>query len=63
LYGAETWTLRKLYQKYLKSFEKWCERRMEEISWTDCVINEVLHKVKEKRNNLSYIKQNERTVD
>jgi hypothetical protein len=24
LYGAETWTLRKLDQKYLESFEMWC---------------------------------------
>jgi hypothetical protein len=24
LYGAETWTLWKLYQKYLGSFEVWC---------------------------------------
>jgi hypothetical protein len=27
LYGAETWTLRKLDQKYLESFEMWCWRR------------------------------------
>jgi hypothetical protein len=24
LYGAETWTLRKLDQQYLESFEMWC---------------------------------------
>jgi hypothetical protein len=24
LYGAETWTLRKVDQKYLESFEMWC---------------------------------------
>jgi hypothetical protein len=48
LYGAETWTLRKLDQKYLESFEMWCWRRMEMISWTDSVNNEaVLHRVKE----------------
>jgi hypothetical protein len=28
LYGAETWTLRKLDQKYLETFEMWCWRRM-----------------------------------
>jgi hypothetical protein len=28
-YGAETWTLRKVDQKYLKNFEMWCWRRME----------------------------------
>jgi hypothetical protein len=48
LYGAETWTLRKLDQKNLESFEKWCWRRMENISWMDRVSNEaVLHRVKE----------------
>jgi hypothetical protein len=26
LYGAETWTLRKVDQKYLESFEMWCWR-------------------------------------
>jgi hypothetical protein len=35
LYGAETWTLRKLNQKFLESFEQWCWRRMEKITWTD----------------------------
>jgi hypothetical protein len=29
LYGVETWTLWKLDQKYLESFEMWCWRRME----------------------------------
>ena len=44
LYGAETWTLRKVDQKYLECFEMWCWRRMEKISWTDRVRNEeVLH--------------------
>ena len=37
LYGAETWTLRAAGQKYLESFEMWCWRRMEKISWTDHV--------------------------
>jgi hypothetical protein len=51
LYGAETWTLRKVDQKYLESFEMWCWRRMKKISWTDRVRNEeVLHRVKEGRN-------------
>jgi hypothetical protein len=45
-YGAETWTLRKIDKKYLESFEMWCWRRMEKISWTDRVRNEVLHRVK-----------------
>ena len=51
LYGAETWTLRKVDQKYLESFDVWCWRRMDKISWTDIVGNEVLLRVNEKRNN------------
>jgi hypothetical protein len=39
LYGAETWTLRKVEQKYLESFEMWCWRRMAKISCTDRVRN------------------------
>jgi hypothetical protein len=36
----------------------WCWRRMEKISWTDRVRNEeVLHRVKEKRNILHTIKR------
>jgi hypothetical protein len=58
LYGAETWTLRKVDQKYLESFEVWCWRRMEKISCTDRVRNEeVLHTVKEERNILYKIKR------
>jgi hypothetical protein len=48
LYDAETWTLRKVDQKCLKSFEMWCWRRMEQISWTDHERNEVLYRVKDK---------------
>ena len=45
LYGAETWTLRAADQKHLESFEMWCWRRIEKISWTDHVRNEeVLHR-------------------
>jgi hypothetical protein len=45
LYGAETWTLEKVNQKCLESFEMLCWRRME-ISWTYDVRNEeVLHRV------------------
>jgi hypothetical protein len=39
LYGAETWTIRAVHQKHLESFEMWCWRRMEKISWTDHVRN------------------------
>jgi len=56
LYGAETWTLRAVGQKHLESFEMWCWRRMEQISWADCVRNEeVLLRVKEQRNILHEI--------
>ena len=51
LYGAETWTLWATDQKGLESFEMWCWRRMEKISWTDHVRNEeVLLRVNEQRN-------------
>ena len=51
LYGAEIWTLRAVVQKHLESYEMWCWRRMEKISWTDHVRNEeVLQRVQEKRN-------------
>jgi hypothetical protein len=56
LYGAETWTIRAVDQKHLESFEMWCWRRMEKISWTDHVRNEeVLLRVKEQRNILHEI--------
>jgi hypothetical protein len=58
LYGADTWTLRKVDQKYFESFEMWCWRRMEKISWTDCVRNEeVLRRVKEERNIIHTVKR------
>jgi len=56
LYGAETGTLRAVDQKHLESFEMWCWRRMEKISWTDHVRDEeVLLRVKEQRNILHEI--------
>ena len=58
MYGAETWTLRAADQKYLESFEMWCWRRMEKISWTDHVRNEeVLLRVNEQRNILHEIRK------
>jgi hypothetical protein len=57
LYGAEMWTLQKVDQKYLEIFEMWCWRRMEKISCTDRVRNEVLNRVKEERNILQTIKR------
>ena len=56
LYGADTWTLRAVDQKHLESFEMWCWRRIEKISWIDHVRNEeVLLRVKEQRNILHEI--------
>ena len=58
LYGAEIWTLRVTDQKRLESFEMWCWRRMEKISWIDHVRNEeVLFRVNEKRNILHEIRK------
>jgi hypothetical protein len=58
LYGAETWTLRAVEQKHVESFEMWCWRMMEKISWTDHVRNEeVLLRVKEQRNILHEIRK------
>jgi len=56
VYGAETETLRAVDQKHLESFEMWCWRRMEKISWTDHVRKEeVLLRIKEQRNILHEI--------
>jgi hypothetical protein len=57
LYGAETWTVRKVDQKYLGNYKMWYCRRME-ISRTNCVkYEDVLHRVKEERNILHTIKR------
>ena len=57
-YGAETWTHRAADQKHLASFEMWCWRRMEKISWTDHVRNEeVLLRVNEQRKILHEIRK------
>jgi hypothetical protein len=56
LYVAETWTLRKIDQKYLGSFEMWCWGTMEKFIWTGHVKNEeVLYRDKEERNSLQTI--------
>ena len=58
LYGAEAWTFRAVDQKHLESFEMWCWRRMEKITWIDHVRNEdVLLRVKEQRNILHEIRK------
>ena len=54
----QIWTLRAVDQKHMESFEMWCWRRMEKISWTDHVGNEdVLLRVKEQRNILHEIRK------
>jgi hypothetical protein len=59
LYGATTWTLQKVDQKYLKSFEMWCWRRTN-ISWSNNGVKneDVLHRIKEERNILHTVKRN-----
>jgi hypothetical protein len=42
LYCAEICKLQNVDQEYLESSEMWCWRRLEMISWTDCVKNEVV---------------------
>jgi hypothetical protein len=58
-YGNQCyWTLRAVDQKHLESFEMWCWRRMEKISWTDHVRNgEVLLTVSEQKNILHEIRK------
>ena len=58
MYGAETWTFRVVNLKHLESFEMWCWRRLEKISWTDHVRNEgVLLQDNEQRNILHAIRK------
>ena len=42
---------------YLACFEMWCWRRIVKINWTDRAGNEVLQRIKEKRNILHTIKR------
>jgi hypothetical protein len=62
LYGAETWTLWKLDQKYLDSLK--CGVEEGGRSWTDRVNNEaVFHRVKEERNILHTIIKRDGQLD
>jgi hypothetical protein len=50
--------LRKIEQKYLKSFEVWHWRRMNKIRWTDRVKKEeLLRRIKEERNVIHTLKR------
>ena len=57
MHDAENWTLRKVDQKYLESFEIWFWESMEKISWTYRVRNEAFQRVIEYRNILYTMKR------
>jgi hypothetical protein len=47
IYGDEASTLRKVDQGYFESFDMWCLRRMEKISWTNRVkYEEILRRLR-----------------
>jgi hypothetical protein len=57
MYGVETWTLEKLDQKYLGSFEMWCGEGWRPILVDrSCKKWQIYHGVKEDRNILCEIK-------
>jgi hypothetical protein len=57
-YTLSTWTVQKVDQKYLGSFEMRYWRKMEKVSWIGRVRNEeVLHRVKKERNILHTMKR------
>ena len=58
MYDAEIYTCRKIDQKYVESYETWCWRRVEMITWSDRVRSEeVSHSVKGNRNILRTARQ------
>ena len=58
MYDAETWTLRKVDQKYLESFEMCCWKRTQKMSRPIVrEIKKMLQSVKEDRNILQTIKR------
>ena len=61
-YGAESWSRRAVDKKHLESFEMWCWRRMEKISWSDHVRN-VLLRVQEQRIILREIRVSEQKAN
>jgi hypothetical protein len=58
LYGAESWKLQKVDQKYLEIFEMRCWRRMEKTLWVYRTKNELLRIFQEEKKQIAY---NERT--
>ena len=64
LYYEETLDISDSRSKYLESFEMWCWRRIKNISWNDHVRNEeVLQRVKERRNILQTVKRRKAYMD
>ena len=39
LYGAESWTMRKLERKMIDAFELWCWRHLLRVTWIDIKTN------------------------
>jgi len=58
--GAENRTLRKVDQNCLESFKVWCCGRVEKITWTDRMKDEVLKWVQEEKT--SHTQQKERRL-
>jgi len=58
---AETWTLQEADQKNLETFEMWCWRRMEKISWAENVRSKALQRGKVERNILYTIQRRKLT--
>jgi hypothetical protein len=54
LYGADTWALPKVDQKYPRSTWMWCWRKMKKIGWTNRVL---LHHTKQVRPPASWTPQ------
>jgi hypothetical protein len=56
VWSSETWTLRKLKQKFLEDFQMWCWRTMKKIKWSKKVTNEeILEYIGEKRTLRIYV--------
>ena len=61
LYGVEALTFLKVDKSYIESIEMWCWKRMEKISFTDCVNDEELRIDMEERNIQQAMKRRRQT--
>jgi hypothetical protein len=52
MYRADNSTLQKIDQKYLEIFEMWYWKWTEKVIWNDGAKNEVLHRMKDERNDV-----------